>query len=411
MLRPLRRIFFLLASGILCFGLVISAVAAEDQYRTAGSTAQFTGPWDLANLKKVPPATWGAKSGLLQEVFYEGEPLDGKPTRVFAYLGRPESSTGPLPAVVLVHGGGGIAFPKWATLWAQRGYVALAMNLGGYGPDKRLPDGGPSQDDGLKFRNFTEVETDQMWTYHAVAAVIRGHSLLASCKEVDPQRIGITGISWGGYLTCIVTGIDDRLKVSVPVYGCGFLHENSFSGWMAAFAKMSAEQRARWIGMFDPSRYLAGVRCPIFFVNGTNDFAYPLDSYQKSYRLVPGRVDVRVEVDMPHGHVEGWSPAEIGLYVDSVLKGGDPLPKLGPMAVADGRVLAEFVAKQPVVKGQLHYTSDTGPWPERKWVSADAKVVGTSVQAELPGQRPLVYYLSVTDHRGAMVSTQRAVLP
>ena len=27
---------------------------------------------------------------------------------------------------------------------------------------------------------------------------------------------------------------------------------------------------------------------PILFVNGTNDFAYPLDSYQKSYRAVPG---------------------------------------------------------------------------------------------------------------------------
>ena len=67
----------------------------------------------------------------------------------------------------------------------------------------------------------------RLWTYHAVAAVIRGHSLLLAQKEVDPQRIGLTGISWGGYLTCIVAGLDDRLKVAVPVYGCGFLHENS----------------------------------------------------------------------------------------------------------------------------------------------------------------------------------------
>jgi len=29
----------------------------------------------------------------------------------------------------------------------------------------------------------------------------------------------VTGISWGGYLTCIVAGIDDRLKAAVPVYG------------------------------------------------------------------------------------------------------------------------------------------------------------------------------------------------
>ena len=168
---------------------------------------------------------------------------------------------------------------------------------------------------------------------------------------------------------------------------------------------------ARWIALFDPSRYLPGVRCPILFVNGTNDFAYPLDSYQKSYRLVPGPVDLRIEVNMPHGHVEGWRPEEIGLFVDSVLKGGDPLPRLGPMATAAGRVSAPFVAKQPVVKGQLHYTGDTGPWQQRKWVSTDAKVVGGSVQAELPKQRPLVYYLSVTDRRGAMVRAQHATLP
>ena len=34
------------------------------------------GPWNLEVLKKVPQATWGAKSGLVQEVYYEGEPGD-----------------------------------------------------------------------------------------------------------------------------------------------------------------------------------------------------------------------------------------------------------------------------------------------------------------------------------------------
>ena len=181
MVRPLRT--FLIACWILWLGLAVSAIAAEDRDRTVKPAAQFTGPWHLKTLQKTPPATWGAKSGLVQEVFYEGEPLDGKPTRVFAYLARPEASAKPVPGMVLVHGGGGCAFAEWADLWARRGYAALAMDLNGCGPDKkRLPDGGPSQDDGSKFRNFTDAETGQMWTYHAVAAVIRGHSLLASLK-------------------------------------------------------------------------------------------------------------------------------------------------------------------------------------------------------------------------------------
>ena len=55
-----------------------------------------------------------------------------------------------------------------------------------------------------------------------MADVIRGVSLLASLPDVDSKRLGITGISWGGYLTCIVASLDDRLRVAVPVYGCGF---------------------------------------------------------------------------------------------------------------------------------------------------------------------------------------------
>jgi hypothetical protein len=258
-----------------------------------------------------------------------------------------------------------------------------------------------------------------MWTYHAVAAAVRGHSLLAAQKEVDPNRIGITGISWGGYLTCIVTGIDDRLKVSVPVYGCGFLHENSC--WLSRFEKMSDATRRLWIENFDPSKYLPGVRCPMLFLNGTNDFAYPLDSYQKSYRLV-GRVDfgelsrvvnlsrLCITVKMPHGHSQGWAPREIGLFVDSVLKGGEPLPTIGEMKMAGGNVTAQFQSKVSVVKGQLHYTSDSGAWQKREWRSADAKLADGVVSAELPKERPLVCFLNITDERGATVSAPHVEL-
>ena len=380
---------------------------------------RYTGPWDLSALRRAPKATWGDPSGLVREVYYEGEPYQGKPTRVFAYYGRPAQGDGPFPAMLLVHGGGGKAFAEWATLWAQRGYAALAMDTAGHGPGgkERLPDGGPDQDDNSKFREFGPAEIKAMWTYHAVATVVRGHSLLAARKDVDPDRIGITGISWGGYLTCIVTGIDDRLKVSVPVYGCGFLYENSV--WLPRFDKISADTRRLWIENFDPSRYLPGVRCPILFVNGTNDFAYPLDSYQKSYRevgggrLEAGRAGNRslcVTVKMPHGHPQGWAPKEIGLFVDNVLQGGDPLPAIGEMKTADGKAAASFKSPTPIVRAQLLHTSDAGPWQKRNWKSVDATAADGTVSAELPPDRPLVYFLNITDSRGATVSTPHVQL-
>jgi dienelactone hydrolase len=388
---------------------VLAGVYPPPSDASPPSAASHSGPWNLAHLKTPPAYTWGATSGAVRELYYENEPYRGKATRVFAYYARPEGSGGPFPAMVLVHGGGGTAFAEWATLWAQRGYAALAMDLAGCGPGRnRLADGGPGQSHEDKFHEFTDRTCTEMWTYHAVAAAIRGHSLLASFDEVDADRIGITGISWGGYLTCIIAGLDDRLKVAVPVYGCGFLQENS--AWVPIFEKMEPDQRDRWVKYFDPSQYLPGVRCPILFVNGTNDFAYPLDSYQKSYRAVPGPRQLCVTVRMPHSHPAGWKPQEIGLFVDSVLCGGTPLPKIGGLYIDGNTITAEFEAETPVAEAQLHYSSDGGPWQKRNWTSQEAELANHRAKATLPDQRPLVCFLTIRDQRGAVVSTEHTLL-
>src|ERR1039457_2747146 len=121
------------------------------------ATERHTGPWNLAALKQAPAAEWGGRTGLVQEGYYQGEPYRGNATRVFAYLGRPATGQAPFPA----------------------------MDTAGGGPNGPLPDGGPDQADTTKFRDFTDDEARDMWTYHAVSAVIRGVSLLATLPEVD----------------------------------------------------------------------------------------------------------------------------------------------------------------------------------------------------------------------------------
>jgi dienelactone hydrolase len=386
--------------------LVVLLVAGCSSIKTV---ERHTGPWNITALKQVPTAEWGAQTGLVQEVYYRGEPYRGKATRAFAYLGRPATGNGPFPAMVLVHGGGGKAFRDWAEHWANRGYVALAMDTAGCGPNGPLPDGGPDQSDNTKFRDYTDGEARDMWTYHAVSAVIRGVSLLAALPEVDRRRIGITGISWGGYLTCIVAGLDDRLKVAVPVYGCGFLGDDSF--WKAtSLATMRPDSRDRWLRDFDPSHYLGGVNCHILFLNGSNDFAYPLDSYRASYRLVPPRFrHVCVVLNLPHGHI--WNFNEVDVFVDSVLRGGPPLPWPGQPKIDGDRVRAKVISPVPLKEAVLNYTTDSGEWQKRRWQSSPAELKDDTVVARLPGQRPLVWFLAVTDERGLRVSTEHEELP
>ena len=387
-------------ASILCvFFLLTSCFTTPRQ-------AHSTGPWNLATLYRPPTATWGTRTNRIQEVYYEGEPFHGKPTRIFAYYARPEHGDGPFPAMVLVHGGGGKAFSAWADHWAQRGYVALAMDLSGNGPNGRLPDGGPDQSDTNKFRPFTPGEAPEMWTYHAVAAAIRGHSLLAAQKEVDKNRIGITGISWGGYLTCIIAGLDHRLKVAVPVYGCGFLDQNSV--WLPTFEKMSPEMRERWVSFFDPSQYLDGVNCPILFLNGSNDFAYPMDSYQKSYGLVKSPMSLSLRVRLPHGHI--WTFKEVDVFVDSQLKGGEPVPSLAAMKIVGDVASTRFNSKAPVTKAEFCYTTDSGPWQKREWKTIEATMKNGAISARLPAQRPLVCFLSLTDARDVTITTPHVEL-
>lgn len=367
-----------------------------------------TGPWDVKALQmaSVKPE-WGETLGMAREVYYPGETYQGKATRVFAYYSRPKGD-GPFPAVVLVHGGGGKAFSKWTEHWADRGYCALAMDLSGNGPKGRLPDGGPDQSDDNKFRDFSDKDVRDMWTYHAVAAVLRGHTMLTSFAEVDKNKVAVTGISWGGYLTCIIAGLDDRLKAAVPVYGCGYLHENSV--WKEPrFDKMDDTRRDRWARAFDPSVYLPRVKCPILFLNGTNDFAYPLDSYQKCYQLVKSSRTLSIRVRLPHGHI--WTFGEVDAFIDSHCKAGEALPEIAPMQRDNDTVSARVTTKGKLRGAQLNYAVAVGPWSKREWKSVTAKLEGNSVVGKLPADRPIVYYLAVTDGRGLEVSSPHESLP
>ena len=396
-----------------CFALELLLVSLFALTPEAYAADRNTGPWELEPLSAAPEYQVLDEKILdakvfVQSIAYAGQPYRGKPTRVFAYYARPQHYEGKLPAMVLVHGGGGAAFREWAELWARRGYAAIAMDLAGRGVDKKpLDDGGPDQTNTEKFFDITNGVKDT-WPYNTVANVVRATSLVRSFPEVDAERVGITGVSWGGYLTCIVAGIDDRLKVAVPVYGCGFLHENSI--WLKTFTQLSAADRELWIKNFDPSNYLAGCRMPTMFVNGTNDFAYPLDSYQKSYQLAPGPVTLCITVGMKHGQPQGSTPKEIGLFVDSVLKSGAPLPKLSVALRTDKQISVEVDSPLPISKAELHYTTDTGVWEDRKWKTTLAQLDGSTVKATLPVSHGITYFLTVTDDRGAIVSSEHEVV-
>jgi dienelactone hydrolase len=376
--------------------------------RRAASLPETT-PWNLDELSKPPTYQWaGGKE--IRSLFFESEPYKGKTTRVFAYYATPGTLSGDptkdkqLPAVVLVHGGGGQAFDRWARLWAGRGYAAIAMDLAGCGPKKKpLPDGGPGQGHDMKFGTIGLPVTEQ-WSYHAVANVIRAHSLILTFPEIDADRTAVTGISWGGYLTCIVAGLDNRFKAAVPVYGCGFLHENS--AWLKEFGRMSAGNRAKWVQLWDPSQYVGSAAMPMLFVNGGTDFAYPPDSHAKTCALVRSPRNIHFVPNLKHGHIFD-RPKAIEVFIRHHLKNGIPLAKVSSVKVEAERVVARVESETKLVSAQLHYTLDALPGNPRarKWASRPAVLQGKEVSAKPPPKGAVIWFLTVTDDRETTVSS------
>ncbi len=373
-------------------------------------------PWEMSGLSAAPAifGDAGRSADGVEAIFYQGLPWKGIPTRVFAYYALPKIEAGKkAPAMVLVHGGGGSAFIPWVRLWVSRGYAAIAMDTcgcisgGGYNGHPRHEHGGPPG-----WGGFDQIEQplQDQWTYHAVADVILAHSLIRALPGVDAERTGLTGISWGGYLACIAAGVDRRFKFAAPVYGCGFLGDNS--AWLSDFKAMGREKSEKWLKLWDPAVYLPRVQMPMLWVTGASDFAYPMDSLQKSYRLPKAPRTLCVRVGMVHGHGgPGENPGEIHAMANALLKGGAGLARITRSHREGMNARIAFESQAPIIKAELNFTADTGQWQQRKWktipASLDAKAGKAS--ALLP-REAAVYYFNIIDERALVVSSEHEEL-
>jgi len=365
--------------------------------------------WITQDPPSITPCTHLIEPGM-EGVWFDSIPFKGKPTRVFAWIGFPESASPerPVPGIVLVHGGGGTAFARWVRWWNQRGYAAIAMDTCGAIP---LPETGILGSDdwprhshsgppGCGSFGQADWSPEDQWCYHAPAAVIGAHTLLGSFPEVDAGRIGLTGISWGGYLTCLVAGLDPRFRAAAPVYGCGYVSDESTWTETGMFTQLTSAQNEFWRNNFDPARVLDRVSLPLLWLNGTNDFAYWPSSWQRSIQTTKGPNQLCLKLRWPHGHIpEAEEARELEAFFGFHLNGGRPMLSVSAARLEGHSILMEYGDECAVYGATVVVTVERGRWPGREWYVLPAEIHADTrqVSARLPKETTAAYLNLVSE--------------
>ena len=383
---------------------IASVFAAGPAADLAPLREQIAALGDLKSSPIVYAAEGFVPTGTIQPIFFEGLSYQGKPTRVFAWLGLPAKRSGKVPGVVLVHGGGGTAFKEWVQKWNEQGFAAISIAVEGQ-TDERIPEAprgapwkrhanaGPARN-GI-YGDSAEPLTDQ-WMYHAVSATILANSLLRSLPEVDATRVGVCGISWGGIITSTVVGIDPRFAFGIPIYGSGALDRAPNQYGRAL--KDQAVYREVW----EPLLRLPRTTMPLLWLTGPRDAHFPLDVQQASYRAAAGPRLVSVPFDMKHGHPPGWNPPDSYAFAKSIVETGRPWAREMSQEFRDGTARVAFETTRTVNTASLIFKRDAD------WEQAPAKLAASPGRATASASVPAgtsAYYFNL-DADGLTLSSE-----
>jgi dienelactone hydrolase len=381
-------------------------------------TFEFTTEFDDERDSNNPNST--IRGVLISGLSYSKADNPDKETKFFAWYGVPNNiaSGEKRPAVILVHGGGGNAYTSWVDKWTEKGYIAIALGLEGYEPLKLTNKqagaehttinnfGGPFRTN-VFFADTNEALEDQ-WFYHAVADVILTNNLLRDTNfstQIDTDNIGITGISWGGILTNVITGIDNRFKFAVPVYGCGYLFESPI--YSAQLNILSGTEKQFYLDNWEPSLYIPLQQQPSLFVNGTNDLQFVMNIFTDTYTSSTNEKYLRIEKEMSHSHTPGWTPEEIYDFADYITNfkssAVKPLTFINQSINDDKEITYDFEFNGDVDEAVLYYATDTIQWKQDDytWISENTTLNKTGVNGTVTAKIPddaQVYFVNVKNN-------------
>jgi len=191
------------------------------------------------------------------------------------------------PSILEIHGGpltqyGKLFMHEFQTLAAQ-GYIVYFCN----------PRGG---------RGYGEKHAHGIWGAWGTvdyADVMTWTDLLAKKTYIDPKRMGVTGGSYGGYMTLWIIGHTERFKAAVAQR----VVSNFVSEWGSSDLNWTFEYELeaqppyvdfqKWWDM-SPMKYIGKVKTPTMITHSENDLRCPIEQGEQAFVALK-RIGVETE--------------------------------------------------------------------------------------------------------------------
>jgi len=235
----------------------------------------------------------------IEEVWYKG--ADGTDLQGWIMFPPNFSSSKKYPSILEIHGGPWTQYGKFFmhefNYLASNGYVVYFTN----------PRGG---------RGYGEVHSKAIWGAWGSADfddLMAFTNFVAKKPFIDTKRMGVTGGSYGGYMTLWVVGHTDRFKSAVTqrcVSNFVSMWGTSDFNWTFQFPAQSGSPQEDMQKLWDmsPIKYLGDCKTPTLVIHSEHDHRCPIEQGEQAFVALK-RAGVETEFvrfpNEPHGLSRG----------------------------------------------------------------------------------------------------------
>jgi dipeptidyl aminopeptidase/acylaminoacyl peptidase len=266
---------------------------------------------------ETPPEVWAGPIGLWHQVTHnnaELKPIWGKAeslewtnegNEIQGWL-LPPAKLEPnkkYPLVVLIHGGpSNVTTPEWPAGFGMSRAIIAALSNRGYYVFLPNPRGSYGQGEDFTRANVKDFGGGDL------RDILAGIDAALQKYPIDPARLGVTGWSYGGFMTMWTVTQTDRFHAAVA--GAGIANWQSYYGqnlidqWMIPFFGASVYDDPAVYAKSSPIQFIKRVKTPTLVIVGERDAECPApQSYEFWHALKTFGVPTRLIVYPGEGHM------------------------------------------------------------------------------------------------------------